>query len=116
MWSPQNSQQFVDAYSFVHVLHGVIFFWLFRLAFRSASTPMLLVAVTACAVGWELIENSPFLIERYREATISASYAGDSVLNSISDVGFCVLGSCWRRGCRGMPRWWESWRPRSHSR
>lgn len=92
IWSPENSQQFVDAYSFVHVLHGVLFFWLFRVTFRGASIPSLLVVVTACAIGWELIENSSFLIERYREATISASYAGDSVLNSVCDVGFCVIG------------------------
>jgi hypothetical protein len=92
IWSPSASQLIADAYSFVHVLHGVLFFWLTRAIWRSASVQIRLVYVTTFAIAWELIENSEFVIHRYREATISAAYTGDSILNSTSDVLFCLVG------------------------
>ena len=88
----ENSQQFADAYSFVHVLMGVLLFWLLWLLWRSGSMPARLIAATALAIGWELLEKSEFVIHRYREATISAAYAGDSILNWTGDVVFCVVG------------------------
>lgn len=92
IFSAQASQQIADAYSFVHVLHGVIFFWVLRAVWPIASVPARLVCVTVIAVAWELVENSEVVIHRYREATISAAYTGDSVLNSTGDVLFCLIG------------------------
>ncbi len=90
--STENSQQFADAYSFIHVLFGVLLFWGLHLFWRTASMPVRVAAVTAFAVAWELIENSAFVIHRYREFTMSTAYAGDSILNSTGDVVFCLLG------------------------
>ena len=96
--SLENSQQFADAYSFIHVLFGVLLFWGLRPGrglrpgWRAASMPVRVAAVTAFAVAWELIENSAFVIHRYREFTMSTAYAGDSILNSTGDVVFCLLG------------------------
>ena len=104
IWSSQNSQQAADPYSFTHVTHGILLFWgLYalrdRLPLRAlAGLPGLsslsgrLVVATAIEVGWEVVENTPFIINRYREATISLDYLGDSVLNSTGDVLCCLVG------------------------
>lgn len=90
--SPHNSQHILDPYSFSHLLHGVLFFgffWLFRarMSFRWR-----LVAATAVEVAWEMMENSPFVIDRYRAATIAVGYEGDSITNSLGDVLSFVAG------------------------
>ena len=84
--SPHNSQHVFDAYSLSHVLHGVLFygfFWLFR---SRMSFGVRLVAATAVEVAWEMLENSPLVIDRYRMATIAAGYEGDSIINSLGDI------------------------------
>jgi len=90
--SAHNSQHLFDAYSLSHLLHGIIFFgffWLFR---RWMSLPWRLVAATAVEVAWEMLENSPIIINRYRAATISLGYNGDSIVNSFGDVLSFVAG------------------------
>jgi hypothetical protein len=92
IWSNQNSQQLADAYSFTHVTHGVLFYWLLRgLAGR---LPLGLRAILALSIEavWEVFENTDATIQRYREATISLDYYGDSVLNSFGDLLFCLIG------------------------
>lgn len=90
--SPHNSQHLFDAYSFSHVLHGVLFFgilWLFR---RKLSLPVRATIAAAIEIGWEMLENSPIIINRYRSATVSLGYNGDSIANSLADVASFVLG------------------------
>ena len=90
--SPHNSQHAFDAYSLSHLLHGVLFygfFWLFRTRMNSGCR---LVAATAVEVCWEMMENSPVVIERYRMATIAVGYEGDSIINSLADVLSFVIG------------------------
>ena len=96
--SAQNSQHIADWYSFSHVIHGLIFYalaWLlwcrWRL-FHGLPARWALPIAIAFEGFWELLENSPLIIERYREATISWGYAGDSVVNSMSDIGWMVAG------------------------
>ena len=90
---PENSQQIFDWYSFSHVIHGIAFYYGFRWLTRGRASPgALLVMAVAFEAAWEVFENTPFTIERYRKATIALDYYGDSVLNSLCDVGCCVLG------------------------
>ena len=90
--SSHNSQHLIDPYFFTHVLHGVVFFGILKalLPRRDAGTRFLIAVIIESA--WEILENSPLIIERYRAATISLNYYGDSIANSICDVLACVLG------------------------
>ena len=93
IWSNQNSQQLVDPYSFTHVLHGVMWYALLWLVFRNrVPTGMRLVLAVLVEGGWEILENSSMIIDRYRAATISLDYYGDSIFNSMGDILCVVLG------------------------
>jgi hypothetical protein len=90
--SAENSQHIFDWYSFSHVIHGFIFYWILaKLGPRLRPEVRLALAVTVEA-AWEILENSPLVIERYRAATISLDYYGDSIINSVSDALCCVAG------------------------
>lgn len=90
--SSHTSQHLIDAYTFSHVLHGLIFyFFLTQLAAKKSFGLRFLIA-TCIEIAWELLENSPIVIERYRSATASLDYFGDSALNSFSDILSCMLG------------------------
>ena len=92
IWSNQNSQQVADPYSFTHITHGVLFFWALYALRRRPALSWRFVAAMAVEMSWEVAENTPMVINRYREATISLDYFGDSVLNSSFDALFCVVG------------------------
>jgi hypothetical protein len=85
-WTDCTSQHLLDAYTFSHVLHGVIFYWLLRPLAGRLSLPWRLIVAMSLEVGWELLENSPVIIEHYRNNTASFNYAGDSILNSLGDL------------------------------
>lgn len=89
-WTNSTSQHFVDPYTLSHFLHGVIFYWILRpLKFP---LHVRLIAALGLELGWEMLENSPPIIERYRAQTASLDYTGDSILNSIGDVLAAVGG------------------------
>lgn len=92
IWSSHNSQHLFDPYTFTHVLHGVAFFAILWVPLRNRSLALRAALAVSIESAWEVIENSEAVIQKYREATISLDYYGDSVLNSIADVGACLLG------------------------
>jgi len=90
---PETSQQLADWYSFTHIIHGFLFYGILRLMVRRKGlVPLCFVIAIGVECAWEVLENSNYMIERYRQATISLGYYGDSILNSMSDILCCALG------------------------
>jgi uncharacterized protein DUF2585 len=92
IWSSEQSQRFADPYSFSHVVHGVLFYGLLWLAARRLPLRHRFLLALLIEAGWEILENSPIVIHRYRAVTIALGYEGDSVLNSLSDILMMSLG------------------------
>jgi hypothetical protein len=108
VWSGQicssdNSQHFLDPYSFTHVLHGFLFFWLIALLMSHRKQPhgdypglyvgnWQLPLAIALEAAWEVFENTNFIIDRYRSTTAALGYTGDTVVNSFGDIFCCLIG------------------------
>lgn len=99
---PDNSQHLADWYTPSHIIHGFLFYWLGWLFLRRNPPGDRVLAAVLIEAGWEILENSPIIIDRYREATIALGYTGDSVINSAADIGWMVVGFAL---ARRLPVW-----------
>jgi hypothetical protein len=101
--SSNTSQQLLDPYSFTHVLHGFLFFWLIALLFRRMTSGWQVWLALLLEGAWEIFENTPFVIDKYRTETAALGYTGDTIVNSFGDLlcafaGFMIarkLGLRW---------------------
>ena len=100
--SADNSQHIADWYTPSHIIHGFLFYGLGWLFLRRNPYGDRLLAAVAIEAAWELLENSQWIIDRYREATFAFGYNGDSVLNSMADIGWMTLGFL---AARRLPVW-----------
>jgi hypothetical protein len=96
-WSRHTSQHFFDPYAVTHLLHGFLFLWGLQIIFhkilsKNISFAWLLFLAVFAEAAWEVLENSQFIIQRYREQTASLDYFGDSIANSFGDVIACAVG------------------------
>jgi hypothetical protein len=92
VYSSENSQHLTDWYTPSHVLHGLGFYFLLWLAARRLDVGVRFVMAVALEAAWEVAENTPLIIDRYRAATIALDYYGDSVVNSVFDIVAMALG------------------------
>lgn len=90
--SSNTSQQLFDPYSFTHILHGFLFFWLVALLFRRMAPAWQLWLALLLEAAWEVFENTPFVIDKYRTETAALGYQGDTVVNSLGDLGCALVG------------------------
>ncbi|MEJ8473250.1 DUF2585 domain-containing protein [Roseibium algae] len=96
-WTPVGdlsgtSQHVADWYTLSHIIHGFLFYLVLWLAFKSRPAGERALIATLIEAAWEIVENSPWIIERYRETTIAIGYTGDSVLNSVFDIVWMLFG------------------------
>ena len=101
--SSQTSQMLADWYSFSHVVHGLLFYAGLSLLFRKWPIERRFLVALAIEAAWEIVENTPMIINRYREETAALGYSGDSVINSMSDIAMMALGFL---VARKLPVWW----------
>ena len=90
--SAENSQHLADWYSFTHVIHGFAFYAVLWILGRRWPIGARLVVAVFVESAWEILENTDWIINRYREATISLDYYGDSVVNSVADIFAMTAG------------------------
>lgn len=100
--SPKTSQMLADWYSLSHVVHGLLFYALLWLLMRRSPIAWRFLAALFIEVSWEVIENTPLVIDRYRETTAALGYSGDSVINSVSDMLMMCVGFL---AARKLPLW-----------
>lgn len=104
VWSSHCSQHLFDPYSLTHVSHGLIFFAGLLLVRRWVGVEWRLAIAVGIAAGWEVLENSAMIIDRYRAETMSLDYLGDSVGNSLGDILSCAIGFML---ARRVGVWWS---------
>jgi hypothetical protein len=99
---PQQSQMLADWYSASHIVHGFLFYAALHVAARGWSVERRFLLAVLIEATWEIVENTPLVIDRYREATIALGYSGDSIVNNLSDIGMMALGFL---AARKLPVW-----------
>jgi hypothetical protein len=90
--SSSTSQQLFDPYSFTHVLHGFLFFWLLALLFRRVTPAWQIWIALFLEAVWEAFENTKFVIDKYRTETAALGYEGDTIVNSLGDLACALVG------------------------
>jgi hypothetical protein len=90
--SPETSQHLTDWYTYSHVIHGIVFYLILWLAMPATPIGLRFALAVGLEASWEIFENTPLIINRYRESALAQGYFGDSVINSICDTLASAFG------------------------
>ena len=90
--SPENSQQLTDWYTYTHIVHGFALYLLFWLSAPRSQIGLRFALAVGLEAGWEVVENTPFIIDRYRQLALAQGYVGDSIINSVGDTLAAAFG------------------------
>jgi hypothetical protein len=99
---PKQSQMLADWYSPSHLVHGFLFYAVLHLVARRWTVERRFLVALFVEAAWEVIENTPAVIDRYRESTIARGYVGDSIVNNMSDIAMMAIGFL---AARRLPLW-----------
>lgn len=99
---PEISQQLTDWYTYSHVIHGIGFYVALWLIAPRAPVAIRFILALALEGGWEIFENTPFIIDRYRQSALAQGYFGDSIINSVADTVASAFGFML---ARTLPAW-----------
>ncbi len=88
----ENSQHLTDWYTLTHIIHGVGFYYVLGIILSDYSMPLRSLLALVLEVIWEIAENTPMIINRYRRTALANGYSGDSIVNSVSDTVAMTLG------------------------
>lgn len=91
-YTHETSQHLFDPYTLTHISHGIIFYFLAWVVFKKRTLTTRFLAALSVECAWEIFENTSFIINRYREATVSLDYFGDSIVNSLGDILAMIAG------------------------
>ena len=100
--SSRTSQMLLDWYSLSHIVHGLLFYAALWFVARRWPIEWRFLTAMLIEASWEVIENTPWIIDRYRTATAALGYSGDSVINSLTDIAMMILGFL---TARKLPVW-----------
>ena len=88
----QSSQHLTDWYTPSHLLHGLLFYAALWLVARRMPVGWRFLIAMAVECAWEVVENTEWVISRYRDYTVSFDYNGDAVINAMVDIAAMALG------------------------
>lgn len=89
---PETSQHLADWYTYTHVIHGIAFYMLLHVVAPRSSVCTRFVVAVGLEAGWEILENTPFIMDRYRQSALARGYFGDSIVNSVADTVAAAFG------------------------
>lgn len=92
VFSSDNSQHIADWYTLSHFVHGMLVVVFARFLFPSSSYQAGFAIVLVTGVGWEILEHTEWVLDRFRAETLYQGYTGDSVLNAVADYLWMFAG------------------------
>jgi len=92
VFSSGNSQHLTDWYTFSHIIHGFLFYFILWFLFPNMPVGQRLFLAIGLEMGWEIIENTDFVINRYRDTALAQGYIGYSIINSVMDLLTMIIG------------------------